>query len=165
MKRRKYYATLEFGTMEDISKRIKHLMENEDLTAGAFADKIGVQQSTVSHTLTGRNNPSLDFIMKVHQAFNYINLDWLLYGSGEMITQQEKSPTPPNANLFNGNAQNVSHPAIFLENCKDMALENLEKVAEKPKQQEVRYIEKPPKRITEIRVFYDDNTYEIFKME
>ena len=64
----------------EIKDRIKMIMEKENMASGAFAESIGIQQSTLSHILNGRNNPSLDVIMKVHQKYNYVNLEWLLYG-------------------------------------------------------------------------------------
>ena len=68
----------------EIKDRIKMIMEKENMASGAFAESIGIQQSTLSHILNGRNNPSLDVIMKVHQKYNYVNLEWLLYGHGNM---------------------------------------------------------------------------------
>ena len=38
------------------------------------------------HILSGRNNPSLEVVMKIHKACDYISLDWLLYGEGQMET-------------------------------------------------------------------------------
>ena len=52
--------------MEDFTKKLKLLLENEGLTASKFAEKIGVQRSSVSHVLSGRNKPSLDFILKIN---------------------------------------------------------------------------------------------------
>ena len=56
----------------EIKDRIKMIMEKENMASGAFAESIGIQQSTLSHILNGRNNPSLDVIMKVHQKYNYV---------------------------------------------------------------------------------------------
>lgn len=64
--------------------RIKKLLEIKQLSPSQFADEIGLQRSSLSHVLSGRNKPSLDFVMKIKQRFSEINLDWLVFGTGEM---------------------------------------------------------------------------------
>lgn len=64
--------------------RIIQLLNSEGLSASKFADIIGVQRSSMSHILSGRNNPSLDFIQKIMRSFPHISGDWLISGSGEM---------------------------------------------------------------------------------
>ena len=141
------------------------IMEREKVPPRVFAETIGVQQSTLSHILNDRNKPSLEVVMKVHQTYNYVNLEWLLYGRGEMLTSTEESSlTSSNGDyqpsLFDENPVNPSKETITLENRKEMALRSTENA---PK--EIRYIEKPARKITEIRIFFDDNTYETFRPE
>jgi len=69
--------------------RILQLLNNEGLSASKFADIIGVQRSSMSHILSGRNNPSLDFIQKIIRSFPQVSGDWLISGSGEMYKNQE----------------------------------------------------------------------------
>lgn len=64
----------------DIKDRLKMVMESHHLTAGSFADRIGVQRSNVSHVMSGRNKPSFDFIEKLLRAFPRVSADWLLTG-------------------------------------------------------------------------------------
>ena len=59
--------------MEDFTKKLKLLLENEGLTASKFAEKIGVQRSSVSHVLSGRNKPSLDFILKINKSIKKVS--------------------------------------------------------------------------------------------
>ena len=66
----------------DFTNRLKKILENHQLTASLFADKIGVQRSSISHILSGRNKPSLDFILKVTKAFSDVDIYWLLNGKG-----------------------------------------------------------------------------------
>ena len=75
----------------EIKDRIRMIMEREKVPPKVFAKTIGVQQSTLSHILNGRNKPSLDVIMKVHQKYDYVNLEWLLYGEGEMMVSEEET--------------------------------------------------------------------------
>ncbi len=65
-------------------ERIKKIIEFESLNSAQFADRIGVQRSSISHILSGRNKPSLEFVQKVLHAFPSINTDWLLSGKGKM---------------------------------------------------------------------------------
>ncbi|MEK9852215.1 MAG: helix-turn-helix transcriptional regulator [Flavobacteriaceae bacterium] len=64
-------------------KRLEELMEQQQLNAAAFAEKIGVQRSSVSHVLSKRNRPSLDFILKIEEQFEDVSFDWLLLGKSK----------------------------------------------------------------------------------
>ena len=66
--------------MEEIVKRIMQILEEQQLSSSAFADTIGVQRSSISHVLSGRNKPSLEFILKTARAFPAYSTDWLLFG-------------------------------------------------------------------------------------
>jgi len=94
----------------DFTNRLKIILENHQLTASLFADKIGVQRSSISHILSGRNKPSLDFVLKVTKAFSDVDIYWLLNGKGQYPTAvdnltsnstlnsslvTEKTPTTP----------------------------------------------------------------------
>ena len=92
----------------EIKDRIRMIMEREKVPPRVFAETIGVQQSTLSHILNDRNKPSLEVVMKVHQTYSYVNLEWLLYGKGEMITSAEDASTVSS----NGDYQ----PSLFDEN-------------------------------------------------
>ena len=64
----------------ELIDRFKYLMKLNNLTASAFADEIGVQRSSVSHILSGRNKPSLEFIQKVLNKYPKVSADWLIAG-------------------------------------------------------------------------------------
>ena len=66
--------------MKNFTDRLKEILEKEYLTASKFAEKIGIQRSSVSHILSGRNKPSLDFVIKVNNAFDNVSLNWLIKG-------------------------------------------------------------------------------------
>ena len=68
--------------IEDFIKRLEIILEYYGLSASSFADKIGVQRSSMSHLLSGRNKPSLDFILKIIEVFPDIDLYWVLNGKG-----------------------------------------------------------------------------------
>lgn len=83
--------------MNEISSRITKIMEQQQLSSAAFADTIGVQRSSISHILSGRNKPSLDFVLKTILAFPSYSADWLLFGKqSEQPIQaiEETMPVP-----------------------------------------------------------------------
>lgn len=78
--------------------RLQHLMDKEGISPTRFAEIVGVQRSSVSHILSGRNNPSLDFIQKILVAFPRLNSDWLITGKGDVyrqITNQTNNSDTP----------------------------------------------------------------------
>ena len=75
---------------DDFIKRLEFLMENYSLNASAFADKIGVQRSSISHLLSGRNKPSLDFVLKIQEFFPEVNLYWILNGKEKFLKHEQK---------------------------------------------------------------------------
>jgi len=74
---------------EDFIQRLQKVITYYNLSASAFADKTGVQRSSISHILSGRNKPSLEFVMKILSHFPEVNLYWLLNGKGEFPSQQK----------------------------------------------------------------------------
>lgn len=73
-----------------MNNRISQLLRVKDVTASRFADLIGVQPSNISHIISGRNKPSLDFVVKVVENFPDISLEWLMFGKGEMFTNDKQ---------------------------------------------------------------------------
>jgi len=76
----------------DFTTRLKEVMEFHQLTASLFADKIEVQRSSISHIISGRNKPSLDFILKVTNTFKDVDIYWLLNGKGTFPKQIAENP-------------------------------------------------------------------------
>ncbi len=66
----------------DFTERLQKVIKFYDESASSFAEKIGVQRSSISHILSGRNKPSLDFVMKVLHAYPEVDLYWLMNGKG-----------------------------------------------------------------------------------
>lgn len=99
--------------IEDFIKRLEKLLDYYSLTASSFADKIGVQRSSMSHLLSGRNKPSLDFILKILEVFPDVDLYWILNGKGN-FPKNENAEKPNNpfeskenisASLFSGSSK------------------------------------------------------------
>ncbi|MFV8269531.1 helix-turn-helix domain-containing protein [Flavobacterium sp. GT2N3] len=86
--------------IEDFIKRLEIILDYYSLNASSFADKISVQRSSLSHLLSGRNKPSLDFILKIVEVFPDVDLYWILNGKGifpknsEQFDKKENSGAP-----------------------------------------------------------------------
>ena len=77
--------------IDDFVKRLEIILDYYTLNASSFADKIGVQRSSMSHLLSGRNKPSLDFVMKILEVFPDVDLYWLLNGKGNFPKNNEET--------------------------------------------------------------------------
>jgi transcriptional regulator with XRE-family HTH domain len=67
-----------------MKERILEFLRMENKSSAQLAEEIGVQASGISHILSGRNNPSLDFVLKMLEKYQFISTDWLLFGKGSM---------------------------------------------------------------------------------
>lgn len=76
-------------------ERILEILKSEQLNASAFAEKIGVQKSSVSHVISGRNKPSKEFMVKILRTFPEISSDWLFLGLGDMYRAPKQSAPQP----------------------------------------------------------------------
>ena len=98
-----------------MNNRIQLILKTKDISASKFADEIGVQRSSISHILSGRNNPSLDFIQKILKRFPDINSDWILTGKGSMylepdlfnIIEQPKTEKMAQTSLLSNSQQDI----------------------------------------------------------
>ncbi|NOR28490.1 MAG: helix-turn-helix domain-containing protein [Lutibacter sp.] len=121
--------------IEGFSKRLVIIMNYYDLSAASLAEKINVQRSSISHLLSGRNKPSLDFVLKILKAFPEVELYWLLNGSGEFPKKEKQLEQTPT--LFSIKEQNSTN-------------ENTSKIIEKSAQEG---------EIERIVIFYKDGTF------
>ena len=191
-------------------ERIREIIEREGMGQSQFADYIGVNRPTLSHILAGRNNPSLEIVMKIRQAFPKINTLWLLDGMGSYegdavadypngtlmedrtadvadgygYDGQSASSSPaagsqPQSRFYQGElfAEQASsldakcpNTAVFAaestgaaKNRKEMPLQTPPK-APYLSDTQIEYARKSLQRkIVEIKIFFDDGTYETFK--
>ena len=105
-----------------IAERIGKIIEENNLSASSFAKMIGVQRSSISHILSGRNNPSLDLLLKIHNAFNYISLEWLILGDNSMektleeIQNVDKSELIIDEKELSDNKQSLLREIVYYYN-------------------------------------------------
>ena len=76
--------------IDDFIKRLEIILDYYGLSASGFADKVGVQRSSLSHLLSGRNKPSLDLILKIIDNFPEVDLYWILNGKGNFPKSEIK---------------------------------------------------------------------------
>ncbi len=155
----------------EIKDRIRQIMEEQHMTQQVFADFLQQSPATLSSIFNGRTRPTLNIVDAIKMKIPDISIEWLLYGVGEMYVshpndasgEQSAAPGTPQDLLLNfdtpvsnsqNTPQNVVSPANFQHGVKSTPLDR--------GFEEVRLIEKEPRRVTEIRVYYDDQTYETF---
>lgn len=80
---------------QEIIKKIEMIFDYYQLNASSFADKIGVQRSSLSHLLSGRNKPSLEFVIKITECFPEVDLYWFLMNQGDFPKSETKVVATP----------------------------------------------------------------------
>lgn len=160
--------------------RIKKIMEDMQLSPSAFADRLQVGRAVISHILNGRNNPSLDIVMRILDKIDNINSDWLLSGIGEMYKSDYKNISQPSyGSNQNFNSQlRASEPDLFSQNPISPYNEpktneyRKENIVEQPKSvpENIVYKEVIPqkaveRKVNKIIIYYTDNTFEIFNTD
>ena len=93
---------------KNILFRIKKIIVDNNLTNSEFAEKIGIPKSSVTHLLSERNNPSLDIIVKISEAFENISLDYLIFGQESV---RKSTSEPPNT-LFNDQKEDTLEDSV-----------------------------------------------------
>ncbi len=157
--------------------RISKILHEERMTATKFADEIGVQPSSISHIISGRNKPSTDFLVKLLERFRGINAEWLLTGKGSMYKESSKSDIlnmsnniSKNGDLFNYE-QKFENKTEEIESELNINTEIVEKEVtnlDENNQLQDRKLEKENeknsnnKTIEKVVVFFTDKTFESY---
>ena len=96
----------------DLNSRVQKIINYSELSLSEFADEIGVQRSNISHVLSGRNKPSLDFLMKIKDRFPEIQWEWLIEGKGAMIFSENEAASTPSSYSLEESKINDDEPII-----------------------------------------------------
>ncbi|OQX78970.1 MAG: hypothetical protein B6D61_04340 [Bacteroidetes bacterium 4484_249] len=128
--------------------RISLILKTKNLSPSLFADEIQVQRSSVSHVLSGRNKPSLDFILKILSTYPEVSSDWLMFGKGQMLKQTDNEEKVFNKEKM----EKGSQLELKEEMPKEMPPVQSAPVANNKK-------EIQPEEIEKIVVFYKNNTF------
>ncbi len=134
---------------EHFSKRLEKILEYYDISAATFAEAIDVGRSSISHILSGRNKPSLDFVMKVVQTYPEVELYWLLNGKGSFPSSAQKAQPSPTS--F---SNSVTQPAPLPSN-------NLNPGNSTREITDMRT--NSGKKVRKIVFFYEDGSFEAFE--
>ena len=133
--------------------QIQEILTKERLSSSQFADRIGVQRSSVSHVLSGRNKPGFDFIQKILVAFPEINGDWLITGLGEKYKRKS-----PSGDLFETKNEMQSPDTVEKIERKPVSLN-----IKKPEKEEGKVLKRH--EIERVIVFYTDRTFREYDAE
>ena len=141
--------------------RIKKLLETKHMSPSQFADEINLQRSSLSHVLSGRNKPSLDFVMKVKQRFSEINLDWLIFGSGMMLLSQHEDIVDRVGKVYPENLTEIAQQTINFES-KPIADPNRKTTYNEKKStdKEVLNVVSLASKAERVIIFYNNGTFE-----
>ena len=133
--------------------RLQKIMNYYEINASTLADSLGVLRSSISHLLSERNKPSLDFVLKITEKYPEIDLYWLLYGKGT-FPKEEEPREEPKEKLPPKKVTPIAPPEIPFPPIEPLQEKPIEKnVPQKDIQKEVQ----------KIIFFYKDNSFEIFE--
>lgn len=153
--------------------RIMKIMKDEGMDQKDFAAALKISPSSLSNIFNGRSNPTSNHVSAIHRRFPEININWLMFGEGEMykpVNEDEFASLPlfSDSNLPTITAQPQEASGVSQEASVEPSIITHEK-AEVDKNESlsviketIKYIDKPQRKITEIRIFFDDGTYEVF---
>ena len=140
------------------------------MTQQVFADYIQQSPATLSSIFNGRTRPTLNIVEAIKKKIPNISTDWLMFGSGDMYLPQNEGLNEEETTQ-NGTLQ-IQNPMLDFDAAPSPTLQNSVQQPQNSnsvrstrldlERQEVKTIDKPQRRITEIRVFYDDQTWETF---
>lgn len=136
-----------------MNTRLKQFLAAENISQAQFADTINVVRASVSHVLSGRNNPSYDFIKAIMLAYPDLDMEWLIFGKGKMYKE-----TPAPANITTVQQTSEFMPDLF-------AAEEIRPVCQPKSDQsnssaQVTQHTVKQRRIAKITILYDDGTYQ-----
>ena len=145
--------------------RIRTLQEQQHMTQNDFAHYIGLSPAALSSIYKGRTKPTLNTVEAIRSKMPQVSLEWLVFGTGDMMDATDGAPAP--SPLAEGT---LAFPSLEVQDV-DMAVQQspsssttpARQVQRSARQQEQKPAPPVARRITEIRVFYDDQTYESFQ--
>lgn len=171
--------------------RIRLLQENQKLTQQSFAKLLEISPAQLCGIYNGRTKPTLNIVDAIHRKFPQVRIEWLLYGfepmyiedvsqsSSEMSSVENAHPTVETLAFdFSEGQDHVgeTHSGSLSQNPQPSAASQVQqgslfdqpkmpgvnRTLKKTPQDTVKYIDKQQRKITEIRIFYDDQTWETF---
>lgn len=168
--------------------RIRQIMETKHLNQQSFASLIGISTASLSSIYSDRTKPTLNTVAAIKKTFPEVNTDWLLSGVGSMINSNvvDNSDSPENGlqkthGTINGSPTLPGNPLQGQSSAQEQLLDfdassavsqkrnyetapryNVNRTLNPVAHIDAKIIDKPQRKITEIRIFYDDQTWETF---
>lgn len=147
-----------------MNTRLKQFLAAENITQAQFADSINVVRASVSHVLSGRNNPSYDFIRSIMLIYPRLNMEWLMFGKGKMYKDSEKILKEHGPLLF----PESDEPIVAAEDLVEPATvePEMDPTANTPETTEIttldNIIQNPVKqrKVSKIIVLFDDGSFQ-----
>ena len=153
--------------LSSMKDRIRQIMESQHMTQQVFAQFIEMSPASLSSIFNGRTKPTLNIVEAIEKKIPDISTDWLMFGSGSMYLDRNTAadahaePLPKNQETMLDFseaptlASDLTNPTVQNSNSVKTTRSNLVR-------DEIKIFDKPARRVTEIRVFYDDQTWESF---
>ena len=145
--------------------RIRQIMESQHMTQTTFASFIGMAPASLSSIFNERTRPTLNMVEAIKSKIPAISLDWLMFGKGPMYEdQKEGSSDTPSAVAPNDREQELDFstpPTVASTGYQEgRNMQGVYRTPNNSMRPEVKYLDKPKREIVEIRVFFDDGTWE-----
>ncbi len=146
-----------------MKERIKKIMESNHMTQKIFSQFTGISEGSLSGVLNNKTRPTLQMVDAIHKHFPQVSLEWLLYGVGSMEEVAATTDGEVQAGRTEAGQVDAAVASPFLFDAPQVSAD--------PRnvcnpvggfQNQIKYIDRPQRKITEIRVFYDDQTWETF---
>jgi transcriptional regulator with XRE-family HTH domain len=145
-----------------MKERIIQFLRDMNLTSTKFADEIGVQRSSISHILSGRNKPSYDFIEKMLIAYPDTDAQWLITGKGNMLINQPSlfnQETIPNQNNLASGESSIPKTTYTKS-----IISKSEEISENNDKSPLN-LQDLSKKTEKVMIFYTDGTFKEYKSE
>ena len=159
-----------FNHHKNMKDRIRQIMESQHMTQQVFADYIGQSPATLSSIFNGRTRPTLNIVEAIKKKIPDISTDWLMFGSGDMYlpdfsqddaSNQGSEHTPFVQNpMFDFDASPSPTPQNTPSSTQNF--NSVRNTHTETDRSEVKVVDKPQRKVIEIRVFYDDQTWDTF---
>ncbi|AGC78111.1 helix-turn-helix domain-containing protein [Nonlabens dokdonensis] len=144
----------------EFSKRLQKIMDQHDLNASSFAERIHVGRSSISHIISGRNKPSLDFVINTVKEFPEVDLYWLLNGKGTYPKSEEKKASAPSSGSTSENVENTPPSKELVKNKAEDSNDLFSPVQTENTISKTESIK--GKNIQKVILLYDDGSFEYF---
>jgi transcriptional regulator with XRE-family HTH domain len=141
-----------------MKERLLEFLMNENKSSAQLAEEIGVQASGISHILSGRNNPSLDFVLKMLEKYQFLSTDWLLFGKGTMY----KEPKMQNLFDYDSVSSRESNETQSKNDKIKPEIDFQEVKVRKSNNDFANIVNKSTSEVVKIVWFYENNSFEEF---